>query len=162
MSTLMNQGPTDYLAPTKSVNNKTSENRLGNWQYFKKSEEKKKKNTYTKRINQDVPLQRSQNRGKPSWQWAVSSLLKNGRYGSGQRRSSGHINQCRSDGSHWLQMQHCTWDICAAECHSESSHIQNRRRESIWWAQHPSSACCSRGRSGEPLGKIGQSLGADV
>lgn len=64
----MNQGPIDYLGPTKSVFNKTSENWLGNWQYFKKSEEKNKKNAYTKRINQDVPLQRSQNRGKSSWQ----------------------------------------------------------------------------------------------
>lgn len=58
--------------------------------------------------------------------------------------------QCRCDGNHWHQMQHCTSGTFSDGCRSASSRTQNRKRGSILSKQRPLHVNCSMDTSTGP------------
>lgn len=58
--------------------------------------------------------------------------------------------QCRCDGNHWHQMQHCISGTFSDGCRSASSRTQNRKRGSILSKQRPLHVNCSMDTSTGP------------
>lgn len=68
--------------------------------------------------------------------------------------------QCRCDGNHWHQMQHCTSGTFSDGCRSASSRTQNRKRGSTLSKQRPLHVNYSMDTSTGPVKQKKRSLKA--